>query len=72
MGYHKGVNAVFEQAIIDLKRQGAIIIEQTNFDNKKQWGDAEFEVLLFEFKHDINKYLVNTVKSIPKSLSELI
>jgi amidase/aspartyl-tRNA(Asn)/glutamyl-tRNA(Gln) amidotransferase subunit A len=72
MGYHKGLDAVFEQAISDLKRQGAIIIEQTNFDNNDQWGDPEFEVLLFEFKHNINKYLVNTADGIPKSLSELI
>jgi Asp-tRNA(Asn)/Glu-tRNA(Gln) amidotransferase A subunit family amidase len=72
MGYHKGLDAVFEQAISDLKRQGAIIIEQTNFDNNDQWGDPEFEVLLFEFKHNINKYLFNTADGIPKSLSELI
>lgn len=71
-GYHAQLDSVFEQAIIDLKAQGAIIIESTNFENSDAWGDAEFEVLLFEFKHGLNAYLAHTNNSTPKSLKEII
>jgi len=72
MGYHKGLDNVFNQAVIDLKKQGAIIVDDTNFENTDQWGDAEFEVLLYEFKDELNKYLAKTADGIPKSLSALI
>jgi amidase len=71
-GYHKGLDNVFNQAIESLKKQGAIIIDETNFENSDQWGDAEFEVLLYEFKDELNKYLAKTADGIPKSLSSLI
>lgn len=71
-GYHAQLDLVFEQAIIDLKAQGAIIVESTNFDKSDKWGEAEFEVLLFEFKHDLNKYLADSNNQTPKSLKELI
>ena len=72
MGYHQGLDSVFEKAIADLKKQGAIIVEQTNFENKDQWGDAEFEVLLYEFKHELGHYLADTAEGMPKSLAQLI
>ena len=72
MAYHKKTDQVFEQAIKDLRAQGAIIINNTNFDNSDQWGDAEFEVLLYEFKHGLNQYLADTAQGLPKSLAELI
>jgi len=72
MGYHKGLDEKFEQAIIDLKAQGAIIIDNTNFENKATWGDDEYTVLLYEFKHDLNEYLANTSDGLPKSLNEII
>ncbi|MCO4797649.1 MAG: amidase [Colwelliaceae bacterium] len=72
MGYHKGLDETFEQAVKDLQAQGAIIIDDTNFENKDQWGDNEFTVLLYEFKHDLNLYLAATAKGLPKSLSDII
>jgi len=72
MGYHKKLDLVFEQAVKDLKAQGAIIIDNTNIETQGQWDNAEFEVLLYEFKHDLNNYLRQTDKGVPKSLAELI
>jgi len=72
MGYHQALDLVFEQAITDLAKQGAIIVDNTNFENKDQWGDAEFEVLLYEFKHELGNYLAGTAAGMPKSLAELI
>lgn len=72
MGYHGQLDALFEQAIVDLQAQGAIIVDATNFTNTDAWGDAEFEVLLYEFKHGLNAYLVDTTDNNPKSLAEII
>ncbi len=72
MGYHKGLDAVFEQALITLGEQGAIIVDNVNFENKSLWGEAEYSVLLYEFKHGINQYLNNTANGLPKSLAEII
>ena len=72
MGYHGQLDAIFEQAIVDLKAQGAIIVDSTNFTNTEVWGDAEFEVLLYEFKHGLNAYLAGTDDNTPKSLEAVI
>lgn len=72
MGYHGQLDEIFEQAVADLQAQGAIIVDATNFKNTTVWGDAEFEVLLYEFKHDLNAYLAGTDEKTPKSLAALI
>ena len=72
MGYHKGLDQVFEQAVFDLKEQGAIIVDELAFATSNQWGGPEFDVLLYEFKHDLNEYLASTGAEVPKSLAELI
>lgn len=57
MGYHKGLDAQFDIAIADLKKRGAIIVDNADIPNLEQAGEYEFTVLLYEFKHDLNKYL---------------
>jgi amidase/aspartyl-tRNA(Asn)/glutamyl-tRNA(Gln) amidotransferase subunit A len=71
-GYHKGVDKLFFEAVALLKSQGAIIVDNTNFSNAQQWSQPEFEVLLYEFKDGINRYLINTDEGLPKSLAELM
>ena len=71
-GFHPQVDALFEQAIATMKAQGAIIVDNANIDNKGQWDEAEFEVLLYEFKADLNAYLAKTDGAHPKSLEALI
>lgn len=72
MGYHNGLDNTFELAIEDLKAQGAVIVDDLSFDNKNEWSGAEFEVLLYEFKHGLKDYLKNTSPELPKSLSDII
>ncbi len=72
MGYHKGLDSIFEQNLATLRAQGATIVDELSFENKGQWDDAEFAVLLYEFKHDLNQYLANTAAGLPKSLAEII
>lgn len=72
MGYHKKLDATFEQAIKAIEAEGAVIIDNTNFANMEKWPEAEFTVLLYEFKNNLNQYLTTTAKGLPKSLSEII
>ena len=43
-----------------LKQQGAEIIEIEYLDNINKLGDAEFDLMQFEFKDGLNKYLAAT------------
>lgn len=64
------VNASFERAIDTLKAAGATIVE-AKIATAGQWDDAEFEVLLYEFKTDLESYLRQSDAPI-KTLDELI
>ncbi|REL36861.1 amidase [Thalassotalea euphylliae] len=71
-GYHRDVDQLLAEAIEQLQQQGAIIVDDLAFDDGVSWGAQEYEVLLYEFKEGINKYLAGTDKSLPKTLAELI
>lgn len=71
-GFHKGVTELFEQAVVVMKSKGAEIIEEVTFEHRQKWGAAEWEVLLCEFKADLNNYLQNHPNAPAKSLEELI
>ena len=40
-----------------MKQQGAVIVDPANIPTLGKFDDGEFEVLLYEFKADLNKYL---------------
>ncbi len=44
-------------AIDDMKRQGAVIVDPANIPTLGKFDSSESEVLLYEFKADLNKYL---------------
>ncbi len=50
-------DAIANTAIADMKKQGAVIVDPANIATLGKFGDAEFDVLLYEFKADLNKYL---------------
>ncbi|HMK27733.1 MAG TPA: amidase [Chitinophagaceae bacterium] len=65
------LNQLLQKAIDLLKQQGAEIIELDYLDKLNALGDAEFEVLKYEFKYGLNKYLSAAGSSV-KTLSDLI
>jgi len=72
-GFHDRVDRIMEEAIEAMKQQGAEIVDPANIDTKDQFRDSEFEVLLYEFKTDLNRYLAGLDPDIPvHSLKELI
>ena len=55
-GGNDRVQAVIEAALVVLKSRGAILID-VELPNAEKYGDSELDVLLFELKADLNKYL---------------
>jgi amidase len=70
MKVHEGVDALLQKAIDHMKSAGAEILEVGLLDGLKN-DNEEFEVLKFEFKDGLNKYLAQA-KGKVKSLEELI
>ena len=55
-GENPYIEAEFEKAIAVLRERGAEIVDPVETDTEGM-GDAEYEVLLYEFKADLNAYL---------------
>jgi len=62
---HEAVKALFDTFVEDLTAQSTTLDVETPPD--EELGDDEFEVLMYEFKHDLNDYLM----SLPNNLSQL-
>jgi amidase len=57
-GFHEGVDIAFDQALSDLAAGGAEVIDGLEFPEYPEgFQDAAYDVLLYEFKHDLNAYL---------------
>ncbi len=56
-----GANAeqdrVMEACLAEMKRQGAVLVDPADLPSHGKYDDDEMEVLLCEFKTDLNKYL---------------
>lgn len=57
---HEGIDSLFEDAIIAIRSAGATIVEDIHFSPPKKFGRTSYDVLLYEFKHNINRYLAGT------------
>jgi amidase len=67
-----GTEAAFELALATLRGQGATLIDIKAF-NDENFGEAEFQVLMFEFKDGLNAYLRSSPAAIPvRSLADVI
>lgn len=70
MGYQPDVDAATARAIETLRAAGAHVVD-AEIPTAGQWDEAEFEVLLYEFKHGLEAYL--SASNAPhKTLSGLI
>lgn len=69
-GRNAKVDALIEPQLQVLKDGGATLID-VEFPRLRDFGDAEYEVLLYEFKEDLNKYLAGRGSQY-KTLKDLI
>jgi amidase len=56
-GSSPATDALAEAAIAVMKQHGATIVDPANIPTLGKFDDGEFQVLLYEFKADLNKYL---------------
>jgi amidase len=74
-GFNARVDQIMEACVEEIARLGAEIVDPTNIDAAKELKEAEteFEVLLYEFKADLNKYLAGLGPNAPvHSLADVI
>jgi amidase len=72
-GYSDPTDALIDEAIAAMKKQGAVIVDPADIPSADQLDSCELEVLLHEFKADLNGYLAGRNASARvHSLRELI
>jgi amidase len=72
-GFNDAVDAVLEEALRVLKREGATVIDPAEIETAGKFDDSELTVLLYELKADLNAYLANLGVQTPvRSLKEII
>lgn len=70
-GTNSAINALLNDAIEILKKQGATVVEIDYIDKINATGQSEFEVLQYEFKDGVNKYLASANGKV-KNLKDVI
>ncbi len=72
-GFHPGVDRIFEESLEALRQAGAILVDPANLSTARRLGKTEIQVLLYEFKADLNAYLASLGPQAPvHSLEEVI
>lgn len=77
-GFHSGVDALMENAIAAISERGAVIVDNVTFQNRGELSEAEYTVLLYDFKADIALYLAalsgdaQSGTPLPRTLGDLI
>ena len=72
-GNHVETDRLAEAAIAVMKARGAILVDPADIPTLDAFKDAEIEVLLYEFKADLNKYLAWLGPASPvRSLKDVI
>ncbi len=56
-GYSPAADRVIDAAIAEMKASGAVIVDPADIPTAATLDDCEFEILLYEFKADLNAYL---------------
>jgi amidase len=71
-GNEPNADRVLDEAIAVMKAQGAIIVDPVTLPHLNDLSDPELTVMAYDFKHDINAYLVNRPRIDVKTLADLI
>jgi amidase len=72
-GFNEATDRLVTDAIDVMKKNGAIIVDPADIPTAGKFDDSEFDVLLYEFKADLNKYLASLGQNAPvKSLKDII
>lgn len=69
--HHEGVDKILRTALDQMEKAGATIVEVEFLAKASELGGAEFEMMEYEFKDGLNKYL-SSANSKVKSLKDII
>ena len=71
-GTNPGVTTLFDWALADLAKAGAVLV-QIDFDPPSKLGDDELSVMMLELREDLGKYLAGSPAPIPvRTLHQVI
>lgn len=72
-GWHRRIDAVMEGALKILRDQGAELVDPASLPGRAALGDAEYQLMLYEFKAGLNVWFAALGADAPvKSVAELI
>lgn len=72
-GFNDEVDRQLNALIAEMKQRGAVIIDPAEIPTSGKFDDSELEVLLYEFKADLNSYLAGRGPTIEaRTLKQLI
>jgi amidase len=72
-GYSDAADELVEAAVKEMSRLGAIMVDPADIPHLGEYDDAELEVLLYEFKADLNAYLAEWGVGAPvRTLADII
>ena len=70
--FSKRLDPILQSAVEALKREGAEVVDPVEFPTLGHTDEAEYEVLLYEFKADLEAYLAGRPGAAVKTLEDLI
>lgn len=72
-GYSPDADRLVEAAIDTMRRLGAVIVDPADIPHAADLDEPEFEVLLYEFKADLDAYLADLAPGAPvRSLADVV
>ena len=72
-GFNDHVDKLMSDLLAEMKKLGAVVVDPTDIPTSGKFDDSELEVLLYEFKTDLNTYLAGLGPQAPvHSLTEII
>jgi amidase len=72
-GFNDRVDKLMSDLLAEMKKMGAVLVDPADIPTSGKFDDSEFEVLLYEFKADLNAYLAGLGPQAPvHSLKEVI
>lgn len=71
-GYHEKVDEIFEGVLETMKTQGAEVVKGIKVSEEGDYKNSGLEMLLYEFKDGLNKYLASRSDAKVKTLADII
>jgi amidase len=72
-GFSERVDKLMNDLLAEMKKLGAVLVDPADIPTTGKFDDSEFEVLLYEFKADLNAYLAGLGPEAPvRSLKDVI